>query len=650
MSEWIVFLGPSLPDAAERAPAGATFVEPIRRGALADYLARGQRRFAIVDGEFGQSLSVSVREIRHALAQGATVWGASSMGALRASEAWPLGMRGVGWIYEAYRTGRVVSDDEVALLFDPRSRRALSVPLVNVRWALELGVERGLLSEGDAHTILDVARSIHFSERTYAELAERLDVRERAAFQPLLEAIAANPEAYDRKRLDALALLERLSAEHAASSTKPCPTGPAPSPPSPVKFTRVRPPSSAALLGDAATTLKVAGTHRQRASEALLESARREAERLGVSRLAEIGRLDVLDVYVYNTVRPDAHDYDNTVTGGKGLSAASAQVAALLEAVERACMSPLPRRPWRGTLAQLRETRRAIDPTELVLASDSTWTPDQPLHWWPMRDLCSGDEIWVPASQVFFPFTADPYLWRQGTGGLAAGSSLPEAVVYGLLEAIERDALGLSRELGWAWPVALESVRHPELVALIEKLKAHDVHVHAWLLCADVELPTFEVVLEDARRKDPMYLNGGHACHLDPVEALRGALLEAVFARVSVIAGAREDLADQKRAFEGHEFEHVRQQVLGWRNPDGRALDFSSLPDFSTSSLSGDLAVTLRALKRAGYAPLACDLSCDDSAFAVVRCVVPGMLGKQTANRVHPRIAALLREDTTPRA
>ena len=53
----------------------------------------------IVDGEFGQSLSVWHKEILHALHRGIRVVGASSMGALRAAELDRFGMEGVGEIY-----------------------------------------------------------------------------------------------------------------------------------------------------------------------------------------------------------------------------------------------------------------------------------------------------------------------------------------------------------------------------------------------------------------------------------------------------------------------------------------------------------------------------------------------------------------------
>jgi len=53
------------------------------------------------------------------MAQGIHVFGAASIGALRAAELDVFGMRGIGDIYEAFRDGLLEDDDEVAVLHGP---------------------------------------------------------------------------------------------------------------------------------------------------------------------------------------------------------------------------------------------------------------------------------------------------------------------------------------------------------------------------------------------------------------------------------------------------------------------------------------------------------------------------------------------------
>ena len=75
------------------------------------------------------------KEILLALERGIEVWGAASMGALRAAELAPFGMRGVGAIYRAFARGALVADDEVAVAHLPAAQgyRAVSDALVNLR-------------------------------------------------------------------------------------------------------------------------------------------------------------------------------------------------------------------------------------------------------------------------------------------------------------------------------------------------------------------------------------------------------------------------------------------------------------------------------------------------------------------------------------
>ena len=133
----VVFVGPSLDRAAVDALLPAAIVlPPICQGQLLSAVDRYRpAAVAIIDGEFSQSLSVWHKEILFALGQGIRVFGASSMGALRAAECDVYGMVGVGQIYEWYRDGVLVDDDEVALVHGSEDDgwRNLSWPMVNVR-------------------------------------------------------------------------------------------------------------------------------------------------------------------------------------------------------------------------------------------------------------------------------------------------------------------------------------------------------------------------------------------------------------------------------------------------------------------------------------------------------------------------------------
>lgn len=202
----VVYLGPSLPHKeAEAFCPGATFLSPIRRGDLVGIPRSGVSIVCIIDGYFFQDAAVGHREILSVLKAGIRVIGASSMGALRAAELDSLGMEGVGLIYSLYKNGTLVSDDEVALVFDPETYFPLSDPLVNIRCTLRRAEKEGAISKEVEDQCIRTARDLFYPERTFERVASVLEDTER---DRLLAYISES--AIDQKRLDAIEALRRV--------------------------------------------------------------------------------------------------------------------------------------------------------------------------------------------------------------------------------------------------------------------------------------------------------------------------------------------------------------------------------------------------------------------------------------------------------
>jgi len=205
----VVFLGPSCDHAAARAILDAEYRPPAKRGDILEAARAGARIIGLIDGVFFQDCAVAHREVLAALRAGVRVVGASSMGALRAAELDSLGMEGVGEIYRAYREGRLVADDEVALLFDPETFMPLSEPLVNIRATIQRALECGVIGADAAGSLLEAARALYFPERTYDAVVEaaegKADPDDLARFLTF-----ADEHAVDRKREDALLALEYI--------------------------------------------------------------------------------------------------------------------------------------------------------------------------------------------------------------------------------------------------------------------------------------------------------------------------------------------------------------------------------------------------------------------------------------------------------
>lgn len=216
MSSVVVFLGPSLSveDARAILP-GALYLPPVRMG---DVFTAAQKRpaaIAIIDGFFENTAAVWHKEILHALAQGIPVFGASSMGALRGAELHAFGMIGVGKVFEAYASGAIEDDDEVAVVHAPGADGCtmFSEAMVNIRAALERAQADGLVSAGSRATLLAAAKETFYPERSWAALFDAGRARgvpdgELAALRAWVEAARPN-----QKRDDALELLALLARE-----------------------------------------------------------------------------------------------------------------------------------------------------------------------------------------------------------------------------------------------------------------------------------------------------------------------------------------------------------------------------------------------------------------------------------------------------
>ncbi|MCU0638022.1 MAG: TfuA-related McrA-glycine thioamidation protein [Methanothrix sp.] len=168
----VVFLGPSLSKERALEILKADYRPPAKRGDIFRAAQDGADVICLIDGVFFQECSVAHKEVIYAMEAGSRVLGASSMGALRASELDVYGMEGVGAIYRAYKSGQLVSDDEVALTFDPFSFEPTSEPLVNIRFNLDLALQEGIISQQSRDRLFSCASSIYFPGRTYQRMFE----------------------------------------------------------------------------------------------------------------------------------------------------------------------------------------------------------------------------------------------------------------------------------------------------------------------------------------------------------------------------------------------------------------------------------------------------------------------------------------------
>jgi hypothetical protein len=171
----IVFLGPSLALVEAKKLLRADYRPPARQGDVFRALESRPDVIVLIDGVFESAPSVWHHELLAAHASGVTLLGASSMGALRASEL-PGVITPVGEIAARFVSGEWNDDAAVALLHADSTQlyRPLTVPWVNVWATAEAARRSGVLSAARARALCAAAEALFYQSRTWSPLFQVL--------------------------------------------------------------------------------------------------------------------------------------------------------------------------------------------------------------------------------------------------------------------------------------------------------------------------------------------------------------------------------------------------------------------------------------------------------------------------------------------
>jgi hypothetical protein len=211
----VIVAGPTLSEVECQRELEALYLPPAAQGDLYRAALGKPVAIGLIDGYFERVPSVSHKEILWAMKQGVHVFGAASMGALRAAELAAFGMEGVGAIYEAFASGALEDDDEVAVVHAAAEEgyRPLSEAMVNIRATLQAAERAGVLGQQPRATLEQLAKGLFHADRSWPGLLQK---GQRAGLEAAgLEACRrfVAEHRVDQKRLDALALLHALHAK-----------------------------------------------------------------------------------------------------------------------------------------------------------------------------------------------------------------------------------------------------------------------------------------------------------------------------------------------------------------------------------------------------------------------------------------------------
>jgi hypothetical protein len=210
-----VFAGPTLSAAEGRKELDAVFLPPAAQGDVYRAARDHPEAIGLIDGYFERLPSVWHKELLWAMSEGIHVYGSASMGALRAAELAPFGMRGVGATFEAFLQGDLEDDDEVAVVHAPEEAgfRPLSEAMVNIRATLTAAERARVIRPATRGALERLAKGLYYPERGYPALLS-LAAREGGPAPELERLRAWLPQGrVNQKREDALAMLRTMREE-----------------------------------------------------------------------------------------------------------------------------------------------------------------------------------------------------------------------------------------------------------------------------------------------------------------------------------------------------------------------------------------------------------------------------------------------------
>lgn len=387
------------------------------------------------------------------------------------------------------------------------------------------------------------------------------------------------------------------------------------------------------------------GTHRARNPAETLNDIEPLLGLAGVTRLADITGLDTIGVPVTLSIRPNSRTL--AVSSGKGLDLSTAMVSGAMESLElhHAEFANLER--IYCTYNDLRESNLCIPVEELPLREGEMFNLNWPETWTLGWDIIGQKSVAVPLQTalmapdltlVRFPSIA---AFVTDSNGLASGNDLVEAVLSGLFEVIERDAIAIhklrseaSREL--CGRIDNSTVPYESFQRLMRIIERSGSKLALYDCTSDVGIPTFRAAITNKRRGVGQIVEG-FGTHLSSEIAILRAVTEACQGRAVVIAGARDDVFHF--ALERVSKSDHRNAVQAIDEQPGRRFRPNQKPSFQ--HLDQDVETVVGLLRSVGASQIiVVELKLYDCEQAFIKVIVP-KLESYPGSGYRPRARAL---------
>jgi ribosomal protein S12 methylthiotransferase accessory factor len=380
------------------------------------------------------------------------------------------------------------------------------------------------------------------------------------------------------------------------------------------------------------------GTHRLIAPEQTLARITPLLPRMGITRVATITGLDVIGIPVVAVMRPNSRSI--AVAQGKGLDLTAAKVSGLMESIENYHAERIRAPLQLATVGDMLERGPCLDLERLPRVNGSSLSRASRMLWIEGHEVFHSQRVWLPFELVHTDYTL-PLPTCSGAfmlsdSGVASGNDPLEATSHAICELVERDALTLFRFESRAGQLARRldpsTIDDPACCSVLERYAKAEVDVAVWDVTSDIGIACFFCTIIDRENGHFRALGpaSGSGCHPCREVALLRALTEAAQARLTVIAGSRDDisLATYRRGQDRAVLAEAASLLSAGRGERR----FGDVVTHSAETLHDDVSWELGRLRAAAIEQVAVvDLTLPELGIAVVRVVIPGLEGMHDA-------------------
>ncbi|XKL33433.1 YcaO-like family protein (plasmid) [Lactiplantibacillus plantarum] len=234
------------------------------------------------------------------------------------------------------------------------------------------------------------------------------------------------------------------------------------------------------------------------------------------------------------------HVMPSEINSGAGLSLESAYRSAVGETIERYCSSFIHDDLLLKSFNELPD--RGADPKDFAFYAKEQYkekgfpfaefTRDTVVAWTKATNLATGERSYVPASSVYLPYFFKPneaHTWICVSTGLASSKSMVDAILRGIYEVVERDAISNM----WFNHLSMPQIHLADdtyLTNIYEKhMKIPNCEYHLIDMTTDTGIPSVFGVLDEHGRGSLV----AAASNYDPRKAVLKTLIELSQGRIS---------------------------------------------------------------------------------------------------------------------